>query len=721
MQAIVEHRPSMTRGRPLPPRTLAVAAGLAIATVLVYLPVLGHGFVTYDDPRDVTDNALVKQGLTWAGLRYAFTTGTGGNWNPLVWLSHMLDCQLWGLAAGGHHATDLVLHTTSAVLLLTVLARMTGALGASAFVAGAFALHPLHVESVAWAVERKDTLSGLFWMLTLWAYCRYAERPGPARYALVALAFACGLMSKPMVVSLPLVLLFLDYWPLGRLTPEPVPAPAPAPAAGRKGRATKPAPPPPDPRRIVVRLVLEKMPLFALVVVASGVAVEMQRQVGAVMSLGAAPLSLRLENALHSYVAYLAKTFWPTGLAVFYPYPKGYTPAEVVGAATVLAALSALAVARVRRQPYLVVGWLWYLITLVPAIGLVQVGDQAMADRFTYLPLIGVFLAVAWAAADLLDARIAAAAGAAALAACAVLTHVQLGHWETSETLYTHALAVTADNHMMHYNLGRWLEDQHRKDEAIEHYLAAARVNPGFYPPRNQLALLYAERGQTDDAIRNYREALRIEPNNAGAHNNLANFLADHGRGEEAVQEFRAAVRLKPDYVEAYSNMALALVKLGRYDEAVAEARAAIQRSPRFAQAHNVLGTALAKQGKAAEAVAEYREALRLMPGWPPAERRLAWLLATHPDAAVRNPDEALRLARHASAATQGRDPEMLDTLAAAEATSGALADAASTAAHALELANERHAAPLAADIEARLALYRAGQAYRDASLDPPR
>src|SRR5262245_31162490 len=572
----MSHSPSQSR-------LLLPAVGLAITTALVYFPVVSHGFVSYDDSRDILHNTVVGRGLTLDGVRWAFTTGMGGNWIPLVWLTHMIDCQLWGLGAGGHHATDMLLHVASTVILFVTLARMTGAVGRSAFVAGAFALHPLHVESVAWVAERKDTLSGLFWMITLWAYAHYARRPALTRYLPVAVAFAAGLMAKPMVVSLPFILLLLDVWPLGRY-----------------GHAR-------DVRPIAVRLVLEKLPLVIVAAAASAVAVFMQRQAGVLSSLREIPLGLRLENAVVSYAMYVEKMVWPTGLAVLYPYPKTIAVSQFAFSGFAVSVLSVLAIALARRRPYLLVGWFWYLVTLVPVIGLVQVGRQAMADRYTYLPLIGLFIALAWGAVDVAGTRVRqpmlAAAGGAWLAVCATVTHRQLRYWQSSEALYGHALAVTTGNWVMHYNMGVLLEEEHRNDEAIENYLASASENPAFFPPRNQLALLYAKRGNADEAtaMHYYREALRLQRRNAGVYNNLANFLANRGRPDDAVKHFRKAVRILPDYVEAHSNFALALVKLGRYDEAVLEARSAVALNPAFAPAQNVLGTALAKQGHSAD------------------------------------------------------------------------------------------------------------------------
>jgi Flp pilus assembly protein TadD len=683
----------------------AIAAGLVVAILAAYARVTANEFVDYDDGVYVFQNDAVKAGLGARSLGYAFSSGAGGNWHPLTWLSLMLDAQLWGPGPAGFHATNVALHALAALLLFGVLVRMTGAVWRSGFVAAAFALHPLHVESVAWAAERKDTLSGVFWMTTLWAYWWYARRPGVGRYLLAFASLALGLMAKPMLVTLPFVLLLLDWWPLGRLTlPSLAEARARTPAARAAGRT-------------LGRLVAEKLPMLALVAVASAVTVLMQRRAGALTSVDAMPLGMRIENALVAYVAYLRQTVWPVGLTVFYPYDRSLPAAQAVGAAIALVGASAVVLAHGRRFPWLPVGWLWYLGTLVPVIGIVQVGNQPMADRYTYIPLIGIFIIVAWGVPLLASrgvARVAAAAaGVAVLAVWLVLARAQVARWKDSVTLYEHTLRVTRDNYVIQYNLGKALQDRKQLDAAMAHYLEAVRIAPRFGPPHNNLGVLYADQGRTDDAIVHYERAATANPNDADVHNNLGNLLSAQGRNDEADRHFTAALRLKPT-PNTYSNYALHLVRSGRFVEAEEAARTAVRLDPRSAQAHNNLGTALAKQGRGAEAIREYREALRLMPGWPPAERRLAWLLATSRDDAVRDVVEALPLAEHASQRTGDRDPEMLDTLAAAQAEAGRFADAADTAARAAERADAARKPALAAEIRRRVVLYRASQPYRE-------
>lgn len=680
---------------------LLVCLGLALATVVTYWPVGANQFVDYDDGRYVRDNAVVKRGLTAAGLDYAFTTREGGNWHPLVWLSFMADVDLWGMNPAGHHASNVALHVVNALLIFLVLVRTTGAPWPSAFVAGAFALHPLHVESVAWVAERKDTLSTLFWMTTILAYTWYAERPSLMRYGLVLASFACGLMSKAMLVTLPLVLLLLDYWPLGRLG---------RPTASRWLPASWD-------RGTLVRLATEKLPMLALVVVIAVVTVRAQHEAGAVGSTMAFPVSARIANAVVAYMVYLGKMLWPTNLAVLYPYLKDPSGPGVIAALTGLLGLSGLALALAARAPWVAVGWFWYLGTLVPVIGLVQVGNQSWADRYTYIPLIGIFIAVAFTATELVVAHaqriVLGTVAVAVLVVWGVVAQAQLRTWRDTQTLYEQALRVTTDNYVIHHNLGKVLQDKRQTDAAIEHYLESVRINPKFPPPRNNLGILLAERGRMTEAIEHYTRGVELDPRNADVHNNLANALSGAGRFAEAEPQFREALRLRPT-ANIYTNYALQLILVGRFDDAVASAESALRMDPRYPQAHSVLATALAKQGRPADAIAHYREALRLMPGWPAAQRRLAWVLATYPDPSVRNATEAVDLAQLANQKTGDKDPDTIDALAAAYAEAGRFSEAAETADRAAAQADRTGKSDLAGEMRARATLYRSGRPYRD-------
>jgi tetratricopeptide (TPR) repeat protein len=580
-----------------------IALGLACLTLAAYWGAAANGFVNFDDQGYVTDNPHVLQGLTREGLAWAFSTFTLSNWHPLTWLSLMLDHDLYGLNAGGYHWTNVILHLAAGLILFGTLSGMTGSPLRSALAAGLFLVHPLHVESVAWVAERKDVLSGLFWMLSLWGYWRYAERPGWGRYGWVALFFVLGLMSKPMAVTLPLVLLLLDYWPLGRTGRFPL-----------------------------GRLVWEKVPLLALSAASSAVTFMAQQQGEAVATLKSLPFVDRLANALVAYAAYLAKAVWPVGLAVFYPHPGMWPLWRIALAVAVLAAVSVLAWRLRRSSPYLIAGWLWYLGTLVPVVGLVQVGSQSMADRYTYLPLVGIFIVVAWGLADLTGkgrraSLIAGAAAGALLLLLVLVTQLQVGYWKSSATLFGHALAVTEGNFLAHNNLARTLNNEGRYAEAADHYQAAIRINPGYLPPYLNLGLSREKQGMPDEAMRCFAEALKARPGDGEAHFLQGNLLAKAGRLDEAIAEYDLALKDKPGRGIFHNNRGIALVRKGDRAGALAAFREAVRLTPDHAGARNNLAMLLAGQGRLDEAIGQFREALRLQPGYANAHYELAMAL----------------------------------------------------------------------------------------------
>jgi hypothetical protein len=494
---------------------IVLLVSLTLLTVLVYWRVTSHEFVLFDDEVYVTENKQVQEGLSWQGVVWAFTTTDANFWHPLTWLSHMLDCELFGLNPGGHHLTGLLLHVANTLLLLLVLQRMTGALWPSAFVAALFALHPLHVESVAWVSERKDVLSTFFWILTMGAYVRYAEHPKALPYALTLVLFSLGLMAKPMLVTLPFVLLLLDYWPLGRLDMGQMRPSAP-------GRTDTPK----AAKSPLFLLLLEKAPFLVLSVVACILAYVAQVQGGAVKSSGLFPMDIRIANALVSYVSYLEKTFWPQNLAVFYPHPGAWPVWQTAGATLLLVSISVLVILCVRKTPYLALGWFWYLGTLVPVLGLVQVGDHAMADRYTYVPLIGIFIMIAWGAQDLANRRRQGAPGflaaaAAVLIVCGIVSAQQLRHWQNSTTLFQHAIHVTRNNEGAHNNLGLALVEQGRLDEAIAQYLRALELKPLNPRALNNLGIALAKQGKLEEARECFTRALAIDPEHHLARRNL--------------------------------------------------------------------------------------------------------------------------------------------------------------------------------------------------------
>jgi hypothetical protein len=535
--------------------TAVICLALAVGTLLVYLPMLGHGFVNYDDPDYITNNPHVKAGLTWPGIVWAFQSSDASNWHPLTWISHMVDCQLFSLNPAGHHLTNLLFHTTNVLLLFLLLNQLTGALWRSAFVAALFAWHPLHVESVAWASERKDVLSAFFWMLTLLAYTRYAEKlkvhppssdSGATRspkskvfYFLALFLFACGLMSKPMVVTLPFVLLLLDFWPLQRFTIY-------------------------DLRFTITRLIGEKIPFFALTI-ASCIITRLV-QGGALWSTASLHFSFRLANALMSYVRYISKMFWPTDLALIYPYPHHWPLAGVIIVTVLLVMWSVLFLWWAKRFPYLAVGWFWYLGTLVPAIGLVQVGIQSMADRYTYLPGIGLFIIVAWALNDLLNshpqkAKIAAVAGSLALAGCLAATSIQLNYWRNSVELFRHTVRVTTDNYAAADCLGKALEETGLVAQPAQLYAEAVRIEPDYPMSQFDLGMILLEQGRADEASNHLAAAAQLAPRNPVMQFDFGTYLLQHGKPGEAASYFKAALAAKPDFPEAKRELAKLLAE----------------------------------------------------------------------------------------------------------------------------------------------------------------
>lgn len=563
-------------------REALICVLLAAVTLAVYGQVVGYDFINYDDPDYVTANPYVRAGLTRVGLSWALTTGHASNWHPVTWLSHMIDCELWGLRSGAHHLTNVVLHTGNSLLLFALLRGMTGTIWPSAAVAWLFALHPLHVESVAWVAERKDVLSTLFWMLTLLAYWHYVRRPNLERYLLVLVLLAMGLMAKPMLVTLPLVMLLLDVWPLGRLslisTRDDREMPSersrghvrigPARQVGARAsrgrrresarRRTDAASPAQTPHPL-----LEKIPLLGVAAASSLVTLAVQLGGGAIATVDALPLSVRIDNAIVSCVAYLQKMIIPAGLVIFYPHVP-LSGRHVAGAGLILVAISAIAAWRAPRQPWLLVGWLWYLITLLPVVGLMQVGDQAMADRYTYVPLIGPFMMLAWSAKELTTRWPASTMavgvfGGTLLAACPVITWFQLHHWRNSVTLFAHATTAIPDNYLAQLQLGNALAEQGRFTDAIAHYSAALHVKPDLAEAHGNLGALLAQEGRGTEAIAQYTEALRLNPDLPDAHSNLGAALADQGQFDLAIGHYSEALRLNPNHQAARDNLARAL------------------------------------------------------------------------------------------------------------------------------------------------------------------
>jgi tetratricopeptide (TPR) repeat protein len=749
----------MKANRNSPPLWL-ICLALAAVTLAVFSPLFHYYFLTFDDQIYITENPYVRTGLNFNSLAWAFQTSTSGNWIPLTWLTHMLDFECYGMKAGGHHLTNVLFHTANVVLLFLLLQKMTGAKWRSAIVAGLFAWHPAHVESVAWIAERKDVLSALFWLLTILAYVRYTEEAktrSPKRtilYLSVIVLFALGLMAKPMLVTLPFVLLLLDFWPLGRMSQSSFSS-----------------------------LLIEKTPLFALSAVGCAVAVWAQQQSNSIASAVDIPLGHRLSHMLASYLDYIAMLVFPHDLAIFYPYPRHERIVMIIGGAAAVALLSVLTIASARRRPWLAVGWLWFLGMLVPVIGLVQVGDQAMADRYTYLPAIGLFIILSWGGAELsvrypVVKLFAAAAGLAMLAA----TWMQIHYWKDTQTVFEHARQVTRDNYVAlallgsfraadgnldgamelyhealrakptyaegHFFLAHTLEQRGELDAAESEYVMALRLNPAFQQAHILLGLLLAREKKYDKAEAEYEAALKINPRSATAHNDLARVLQTEGRLDESVRHYlaalqfdsslaqahnnlgvlylqkgqladavtqlREALRLNPGNVETEYNLALALNQQAQWREASELLRRVVAAQPNNANAQYQFGLALAHQAETREAMVHYAHALLLTPDFPEALNELAWIAATDPHPERRNGAQAVAMAGRACELTGRQQPAMLLTLAAAYAETGQFSDAMAAAGKGLDIAKAKGNQQLAEKAALLRDVFAARQPFRE-------
>jgi tetratricopeptide (TPR) repeat protein len=682
--------------------------------------------VNFDDNTYVLDNPKVVNGLTRSGIIWAFTHFHSGNWHPLTSLSHMLDCQLYRLNAGGHHLTSVLLHAVVAILLFIVLQEMTGAIWRSVFVAAVFAIHPLRVESVAWISERKDILCGLFFMLMLAAYVKHARSPSLGRYLVVVLLYAFGLMCKPMLVSVPLVLLLIDYWPLRRFTD---------PSSTR-------------------RLWIEKLPLIGLATMSCFVTFFAQRLT--VASTDQIPLAWRVGNAAVACMIYIVQMVWPLHLAPFYPHPAdnqlapGVTeqlPAwQIVLAIVAIIGISTVAVVRRREWPYVFTGWFWYLAMLGPVIGIVQVGLQAHADRYTYLPQIGLYILVSWSAADLVARRragrlILTAAAAILLMSLTWIARAQVRYWHDSEALWKHSLAVTEDNDFPHLGLGDVysargeldkaiaefrlalalrpnspyahngigfvLTKMGRLDEAVDHFNTAIRILPILPTAHYNLGNALMKKGQTSDAIKEFERQLALQPDHAPARCNLATELLNQGQVNQAIAQYERTIELRPDYAEAYYNLGNCYLQQGSPEKAVKQYEHALQLSPRLIEARNNLATILCQQGEIDRGISELEEAIRIQPDNIDALNNLTWVLAMPRGDGSENGARALPLAQRLRELTGSKNPKALRTVAAAYAANGKFAEALEVAVQGARLAREQGDAALAEALEADLSTYR--------------
>jgi tetratricopeptide (TPR) repeat protein len=709
-------------------RTFLSSLGLVACVFAVYAAVARHDFVAYDSAQYITNNPRVLAGLSWSNVAWALGATWAANWHPLTWMSHMLDVSLFGVNPAAHHLENVAWHAANSVLLFLFLQRATKAWGKSLFVAALFALHPLHVESVAWIVERKDLLSTFFGLACFAMYARYAERPSFARYAAVFALLALGLMAKPMLVTWPCLMLLLDRWPLARND------------LGAR------------------RLVLEKLPLFALSIGSCIATIAAQRAGGAVQSLHDLSIDLRLENAIAAYATYVEKTLWPVRLAVYYPLRTSSTPgSELALAAAIVAGASAIAWTQRRARAYLFTGWFFFVGALVPVIGIVQVGGQALADRYTYVPSIGLFIVAAWGGAELCErmfARSRSIEGARApsrwlgllssiaiLASLGVATVRQVATWRDTETLSEHALAVTEENNVAHNLLGMALVDQNRLDDACAHFREALRIAPNDVDAIDNYGAALLRMNRTDEAEAQFRRALSLAPTRANLHHHLGMALQAKWRLDEALTYLTEAVRLSPEYAAAQTSRAQVLEQLGRSDEARQAYERAIAARPNYIPAlmnlarllartndddgaavvltraiaiepsnpeiHRGLARAYTARARWREASAELELVLRLRPGWPLAEADLAWLLATASDPSVRDVKRAIEIGERAVRASGERSATVLDALAMAYAADQRFADARTTAEKALARAKDINDVELATRIERRMAAYR--------------
>ena len=751
-------------------QVILLCAALIVVTLATFWPVVHHDFVNYDDPDYVTENKWVNSGLTWSSVEWAFTAGHSSNWHPMTWLSHMVDVSLFGMKPGGHHITSLLFHIANSLLLLLLLRQMTGSVWRSAMVAALFALHPLHVESVAWIAERKDVLSTFFGLLALMAYTKYAKskvegRRSKAAYALTLTFLALGLMSKPMLVTWPFVMLLLDFWPLKRISPS---------TFDLRPSTLKP-------------LILEKIPFFLMVAISCGITLVVQQ--GAMSSATVSILD-RFGNATLGYAAYLKQTFWPSNLAVFYPYPSSLSTLLALIAAAILVVISFLVFRHRSNQPALFTGWFWYLGTLVPVIGWVQVGSQARADRYTYVPLIGIFIMLAWGIFALLSRNLRlgnlfVAGAVLGVAACAVVTRAQVRNWSNSETLFTHAARVTKGNYIALAGLGTVNYKRDQFDEAIrnltqaleysppgkatdlfKYYLGATLQKSGrgrdalpyleeaqnvgdLAPERDyRLGLSLLEAGRVNEAETALKNACAAKPDNAEfqlgiaalliqqkrateaeqvlvgivskhpdmwlAHQTFAELLMGQGKSSQAETHYAKAVSLSPTDPKLRRAYAACLVRLGKSDQARRELEEALKLRPQDAQVWFELAEVSSVTGHSRRAVELYEQVIRASPNHLPALNNLAWLLATHPDDSIRDGKRAVDLAQKACELTEWKQAVLIGTLAAAYAEAGEFPKAVSNAEQACSRAREENQTEVAKRNEELLKLYQSGKPFRE-------
>ena len=660
--------------------------GIVIATLIAYEPIRHNDFVSYDDPQYITNNPDIKTPLTFESLGRALTQPHYNMWHPLTTIVNMADYKLYGLNPLGHHLTSLLFHIISALLLFKILSDITETIWSSAFIAAIFALHPIQVEAVAWAAELKTILSGLFWMLTMAAYIRYAKQPRMGRYILLLLVYGLCILTKPIVVTLPFILLLLDYWPLGRIKWK--------------------------------RLIIEKIPLFAMSAILSVITYLVQEHGGALMSLGKPPLDFRIANMFISYIRYIGKIIWPSRLAVFYPLLPANFPKTITAVCVLLfILLSAVSIYIGRVRKYVIVGWLWFIGTLVPMAGLVQAGEQSMANRYMYISMTGLFIIAAWAAKDIAATRrrwkmVLTAIAAVLLLSAIILTRMQVKHWQNSMTLFEYTLNVSKNNAIAENSYGCALYEADRLDEAGLHLNKAIRIAPMFSEAHNNLGHVLLKQGKVNEAIICFNEFIEHRQDSAEAYYSMALALSMQEKYNDAVKYFAKALELNPEYPNAHWRMGTALLAAGKTGEAVKHLEEALQTEPNNAEVYVSLGIADGQSGKYKPAIQNCARAVELKPDSANALNSLAWLLATAPDNSVQDANKAIELAQRAGKLTEYKDVAILDTMAAAYAAGGRFNDAITTAEQAVNIAKADEQENLIGEIQNRIELYKTNRKY---------
>jgi tetratricopeptide (TPR) repeat protein len=671
-----------------------ITAAIVMSTLVAYEPIRHNGFVNYDDDKYIKENPTVS---------HAFTQPHFFMWLPLTSLSHILDCQLFGLNPLGHHSVSVLIHIANALLLLWILTNITGAIWPSAFVAAVFALHPLQVESVAWVAERKNVLSGLFWLLTMAAYIRYARKPGFGRYMLLLFVFGLCIMTKPVVVTLPFVLLLMDYWPLERIG-------GPGFATATPGRQ----------KASLKWLIIEKIPLLVMSAILSIITIIAQKSGKAVISLDIIPLDTRIANVFSSYIKYIGKLLWPSGLAVFYPTSYPAVPKTTTAVYMLLFILiTAISIYIGRRRKYMTVGWLWFAGTLVPMIGLVQAGYQVMANRYMYLSMLGLLIIIAMAGKELIAKyprlkTIATIMGVMSLSCLLVLTRMQVRHWQNSLTLFEYALKTTKNNPVVETYYGCALfYEAGRLDEAEKHLSNAVRLSPTYAKAVSNLGRVYIEQGKTNEAISCFTNLLRQNENSADGHYDMALSLGMQKKYDEAIKHLARTLEIEPNYPDADNKMGIALLATGKPDDSIRYFDKALRINKDKSKVYGNLGTAYMRLGKYGPGIYNFNKAVEQKPDSIVNLNRLAWALATVEDTSLRDANKAIEAAGRACELTGNNNAEYLDALAVTYAAAGRFEEAKATASKALSIAKEMGREDLAGEIEKRIKLYEAGQPYR--------